>query len=68
MIFEKMTRREREVLDLLITGKTNKQIAQILGVSAFTVRDHVSSVLRKTGKSNRLELVQFAMTRLLSEK
>lgn len=51
------TKREKDVYQLLIQGKTNKQIAVYLNISDFTVRDHVSSMLRKTGVSNRVELI-----------
>lgn len=49
--------REREILELLRSGMTNKRIAAKLGISDFTVRDHVSSMLRKAGVRNRTELV-----------
>jgi DNA-binding CsgD family transcriptional regulator len=52
-----MTKREQEVLQSLLQGKTNKQIAIFLGISDFTVRDHVSSILRKAGVKSRLELL-----------
>ncbi|WP_338923559.1 LuxR C-terminal-related transcriptional regulator [Pseudomonas silesiensis] len=52
-----MTKREQEVLQLLLQGKTNKRIAISLGISDFTVRDHVSSILRKVGAKSRLELL-----------
>lgn len=53
----KFSSREREVLELLRGGMTNKSIAAKLGISDFTVRDHVSSMLRKAGVRNRTELV-----------
>nr|WP_095051677.1 LuxR C-terminal-related transcriptional regulator [Pseudomonas sp. Irchel s3b2] len=55
-----MTNREQEVLHLLLDGKSNKQIAISLGISDFTVRDYVSSILRKKGVNSRSEL--FAAT------
>ncbi|MOA69591.1 Spore germination protein GerE [compost metagenome] len=52
-----MTKREQEVMNLLVQGKSNKQIARELGISDYTVRDHVSSLLRKLGVSSRAELI-----------
>ncbi|WP_397380776.1 response regulator transcription factor [Pseudomonas sp.] len=52
-----MTKRERDVLHLLAKGKTNKQIALELNISDFTVRDHVSSLLRKRGVTSRMQLI-----------
>ena len=53
----KLTYREKEVLDLLMDGRTNKAIAQQLLISDFTVRDHVSSLLSKYGVGNRMALM-----------
>jgi DNA-binding NarL/FixJ family response regulator len=44
------------VADLVARGLTNPQIAARLGVSAGTVKDHVSSALRKLGARTRAEL------------
>lgn len=51
-----MTPREKEVLNLLLAGSTNREIAELLGISAYTVRDHVSALLRKGRARNRTEL------------
>lgn len=53
----RVTRREREVLHLVIQGCTNKDIAQRLGISDYTARDHVSALLRKAGVKNRAQLI-----------
>lgn len=50
-----LTRREREVLDQIRLGLTNRQIAQRLFVSTNTVNKHVQSVLRKLYVSNRVQ-------------
>ncbi|MBY0577312.1 MAG: LuxR C-terminal-related transcriptional regulator [Gallionellaceae bacterium] len=48
-----ITGRECEVLKLLKTGKTNWEIASILGISPNTVKNHVRSILRKLNAQNR---------------
>ncbi len=57
--------REREVLKLLARGYAYKEIAGQLFISIKTVETHVSSVLRKTQKSNRYELSRWASDRRL---
>lgn len=51
------TPREREVLQLVLLGYTNKDIAQQLGISDYTARDHVSALLKKNGVKNRAQLM-----------
>lgn len=53
----RVTRRERDVLSLLLRGKTNKQIAEALDLSGYTVRDHVSKLLKKCRVKTRAELM-----------
>lgn len=48
-----LTRREREVLELIAQGMTNGEIARELGVSENTVRRHVANLLAKNGWENR---------------
>ena len=60
--------REREVLKLLARGYAYKEIASQLFISIKTVETHVSSVLRKTQKSNRYELSRWATDRRVSER
>lgn len=56
-----LTPRERDVLALLIEGRTNKEIAKKLFISQATVRLHVSNVLSKLDASNRTEAVSLAL-------
>ncbi|HLL41386.1 MAG TPA: response regulator transcription factor [Rubrobacteraceae bacterium] len=54
---EPLTAREREVLDLLGRGLSNKKIARDLKISEHTVKFHVSSIYAKLGAENRAEAV-----------
>jgi len=49
--------RERQILELMRAGRTDKEIAQQLGVSFWTVRTHIGALLRKLGVRNRTEAV-----------
>ncbi len=55
-----LTEREREVLDLIAAGSTNREIAQRLYLSPHTVKEHTSVLYRKLGARNRAEAVQRA--------
>ena len=52
-----LTEREREVMDLILAGKLNKQIAHELGVGETTVKAHVSEILRKLDVASRTQAV-----------
>lgn len=55
-IEKRMTAREREVLELLMDGRSNRAIAEALGIDEATVKAHLGRMLRKTGAHNRVEL------------
>jgi len=55
-----LTEREREVLDLVAAGSTNREIAEQLFLSPHTVKEHTSALYRKLGARNRAEAVQLA--------
>lgn len=56
-----LTPREREVVKLLVDGKTNQEIAEALTISLGTARLHVSNILGKLAVSNRTEAALFAV-------
>jgi NarL family two-component system response regulator LiaR len=58
---KELTRREREVLSLLVKGLTNAGIAERLGISRSTVKAHVSNILSKLSVSNRMEAIALAI-------
>lgn len=64
---ENLTPREREVLQLLAEGLSDKEIAQRLYVGVGTVRNHVVSVLSKLGVHSRLQALVFAVRHGLVE-
>ena len=55
-----LSEREREVLDLIAAGSTNREIAEQLFLSPHTVKEHTSAVYRKLRRRNRAEAVQRA--------
>ncbi len=62
----KLTRRQQQVLDLLVRGHTNKKIAKELNLKEITVKIHLQSVFRKFGVSNRTQAVAMALQRGLA--
>lgn len=58
-----VTERENEILGWMREGKSNQQIAEVLGISPLTVKNHVQKILRKLGASNRAQAVAQAMSR-----
>ena len=57
----KLTDREQEVLALLVTGQTNKEIAEALYLSEVTARFHVSNIIHKLGVKNRGQVLKQAL-------
>ena len=56
----RMTRREREVIDLIGEGLSNKEIASRLNIAAHTVKSHVRNVMEKLALHTRLQIAAFA--------
>lgn len=56
-----LTSREREILTLIAEGKTNKEIANALNLSVYTVESHRGSVMEKLNLHNTGDIVRFAL-------
>lgn len=52
-----LTKREKEVFDLLIDSKTTVEIANVLNISEKTVRNHISNAMQKLGVKGRAAAV-----------
>ena len=52
-----LTNREKEVFELLVLNKTTTEIAEFLGISEKTVRNHISNTIQKLGVKGRAQAV-----------
>jgi two-component system, NarL family, nitrate/nitrite response regulator NarL len=62
-----LTRRENEILGTIVSGLSNKEIAQKFSLSEDTVKHHLTSIFDKVGVSSRLELALFAINNRMVE-
>jgi len=63
----RMTRREREVIGLIVEGLSNKEIARRLHLATYTVKSHVHNILEKLALHTRLEIAAYAQRDTPSE-
>jgi DNA-binding NarL/FixJ family response regulator len=56
-----LTVRERQILNHIANGNTNKQIARLLSISEQTIKNHVSAILRKLNANDRAHAVVLAI-------
>jgi len=63
--FELLTTREKEVLQLLAEGKSNKEAATILDISLYTVESHRTNLMQKLNLHNTAEIVLYAVRKNL---
>jgi len=61
--YDKLTLRERQVLQLIAEGKTNRQVAEVLDLSVKTVDTHRAHMMRKLGIHDQTTLVKYALRR-----
>jgi DNA-binding NarL/FixJ family response regulator len=59
--YEKLTDREKQVLKLVAEGKSNKEVAELLGISVKTAMSHRERMMEKLQLHNRTELVRYAL-------
>lgn len=59
--YDLLTSREKEVLQLLAEGRANKEIAQVLNLSVYTVETHRANLMQKLGLHNTAEIVLYAV-------
>lgn len=62
-VFQPLSPREMEVLIEIVRGSSNKEIARRFGISHQTVKNHVTSILRKLGVEDRTQAAVFALQR-----
>ena len=63
--YELLTDREKQVLQLLAQGKTNKEVATLLDVSTYTVETHRTHIMQKLNLHNTAEIVLYAVRKKL---
>jgi DNA-binding NarL/FixJ family response regulator len=59
--FHPLSKREMEVLSCVVRGMSNKEIASLLGISHQTVKNHITSILRKFSVEDRTQAVVYAL-------
>lgn len=64
---ERLSRKEREVIELVAKGMTNKEIGNRLGISENTVKNHLKNILDKLHLENRVQAAAFALQNKLTQ-
>lgn len=64
----RLTERERQVLELITMARSNREIAEELGIEERTVKTYVGRLMRKTGADNRIKLSMSALSLSIMEK
>lgn len=60
LMFDQLSRREREVAEAVVTGMSNKEVAERLNITVRTVKEHLSSIFQKLNIQDRLQLILMA--------
>src|SRR5512146_2608956 len=64
-LYDTLTDREKQVLKLVAEGRSNKEVAEVLGITVKTAMSHREHVMLKLDLHNRTELVRFALKRVV---
>ena len=59
--YDLLSEREKEVLQLLAEGKSNKEVASVLNLSPYTIESHRTSLMQKLNLHNTAEIVLYAV-------
>jgi DNA-binding NarL/FixJ family response regulator len=57
-----MTKREKEVIELLSDGMSNKEIGHKIHISTYTVKSHIHNIMEKLALHTRLEIANYSYT------
>jgi len=60
--YERLTAREREVLERIALGASNKEAGRELGISPRTIEDHRANIMKKLGAKNAADLIRIVLT------
>ncbi len=63
-----LTQKEKQVLALIIEGKSNPEIAESLSISTHTVKAHIESIYRKLGVHNKVQAAVYAILNNIPEE
>lgn len=63
VVTERLTKREADIMEYVVGGKSNKEIGALLGITEGTVKVHFGNIMRKLGASGRSEAIRVALER-----
>lgn len=64
----KLTRREKDILEMLVKGNSNREMAEAMFISEKTVKNHLTSIFRKLGVKDRTQAAVFALRHKIVEE
>ncbi len=56
-----VTKREQEIIELILQGKSNREIEKEIFISIYTVKNHIQNIYTKLGVRSRTKLIQFVL-------